>query len=157
MPTARARVEVPGARIAEAEALWYDPGRWPAFIDGLAHVVRMEGDYPGVGARTAWDSFPGGRGRVLERVVAYEPRVGQQLEVRDPKIRGRQSVRFAPTDGERGGVRVELELEYELLERTPITVLTDALFIRRAQADSLRRTLLRFARELREELELGAS
>ncbi len=157
MPSARAKVDIPGVRISQAEALWYDPGRWPAFIDGLKHVLRMEGGYPGVGARTAWESFPGGRGRVLERVVAYEPRMGQELEIRDPKIRGRQSVRFAPLGGEPGGVRIELELEYELLERTPITVLTDALFIRRAQADSLRRTLLRFARELRDELEFGAS
>ncbi len=34
-----------------------------------------------------------------------------------------------------------------------MTALSDFFFIRRAQADSLRRTLLRFARELHDELD----
>ena len=42
-----------------------------------------------------------------------------------------------------------LELEYELKDRNLFTPLTDALFIRRALRDSLKRTLLRFARERR--------
>ena len=40
-----------------------------------------------------------------------------------------------------------LELEYELKERNALTPLTDALFIRRALRDSLKRSLVRFARE----------
>jgi hypothetical protein len=40
-----------------------------------------------------------------------------------------------------GGTTVRLELNYELRRRGPFTALTDLLFVRRAQADSLRRTL----------------
>ncbi|HSD81316.1 MAG TPA: hypothetical protein VLB47_11660, partial [Solirubrobacteraceae bacterium] len=69
----RATVDVP-VRASAAEALWYDTRRWPAFVDGLKHVASVEGDWPGAGARVVWDSHPGGRGRVVERVVAHEPR-----------------------------------------------------------------------------------
>ena len=43
---------------------------------------------------------------------------------------------------------VGLELVYEIKARTIVTPLTDLLFIRRAQRESLARTLLRFRREL---------
>lgn len=146
MSTVRASVEIPGRRIADVEALWYDRVRWPAFVDGLKHVHTVEGPYPEPGARIVWDSFPGGRGRVVEAVVAYEARSGQQLDTEDEAIRGRQRVRFAPLGS--GGVRVGLELEYHLKASNPLTPVTDLLFIRRAQRESLRRTLLRFRREL---------
>ena len=54
------------------------------------------------------------------------------------------------------GVDVTLSLEYELKERNPLTPLIDLLFIRRAIAASLRRTLERFARERRADVELAA-
>ena len=146
MSTVRAHVEIPGRRIAEVEALWYDRTRWPAFIDGLKHVHSAEGGHPAVGAQIVWDSFPGGRGRVLERVVAYEPRTGQELAVEDAAIRGRQRVRFAALGPSTVGV--ELELEYALKQTNAFTPITDALFIRRAQRESLQRTLLRLRREL---------
>jgi hypothetical protein len=129
---------------SDAEALWYDPQRWPAWVDGFGHSVKLEGEWPGVGARSVWDSKPGGRGRVVERVTAYEARRGQTLEVEDEKLRGTQTVAFEPGSGE---VTVALELEYELKERNAFTPVTDALFIRRALRDSLRRSLTRFARE----------
>ena len=47
-----------------------------------------------------------------------------------------------------------LQLEYTLHEAGPLGAVTDLLFIRRAQADALRRTLYRFARELQAEREL---
>lgn len=146
MSTVRASVDLPGRRIAEAEALWYDRNRWPAFVDGLKHVHAVEGPYPNPGARVVWDSFPGGRGRVVERVVAYESRSGQELDVEDEVIRGRQRVRFAV--GEHSTVHVGLELEYEIKAASVFTPVTDLLFIRRAQRESLQRTLLRFRREL---------
>ena len=90
-----------------------------------------------------WESRPGGRGRVVERVTAYEARIGQTLEVEDEQLRATQRVSFEPGPD---GVEVALELEYELKDRNPFTPLTDALFIRRALRDSLKRTLLRFAR-----------
>jgi hypothetical protein len=49
---------------------------------------------------------------------------------------------------------VALELEYELKGANVFTPLTDALFIRRALRESLRRSLSRFAYELRADREL---
>jgi len=133
---------------SEAEALWYDPRRWPAWVDGFGHVVKVEGEWPAPGGRAVWDSKPGGRGRVVERVTAYEARTGQTLEVEDETLRGTQRVSFEPGPE---GVEVALQLEYELKESNVLTPLTELLFIRRALRDSLRRSLLRFGRERRAE------
>jgi hypothetical protein len=145
VPRVFASVTVPG-RVVEAEELWYDPHRWAAWIDGFGHVAKLEGDWPGVGARLVWDSRPEGRGRVEERVVAYEPRGGQTLEVDDTRLRGTQTVAFEPEGDE---VRVRLTLEYRLKQANPIV---DLLFIRRALRDSLNRTLTRFGHERRAEV-----
>jgi hypothetical protein len=145
----RASIEVPG-RAGEAEALWYDTARWPSFVDGLHHVAAVEGPWPDAGARLVWDSHPGGRGRVSERVLAYAPGEGQGLDVEDAKIRGTQRVRFLPGAD---GVTVALELEYRLKERRPGSALLDLLFIRRPQRASLERTLRRFRIELAAERE----
>jgi hypothetical protein len=150
MPSVRTAVTVPGLA-SDAEALWYDPQRWPAWVDGFGHSVKLEGEWPNVGARSVWDSKPGGRGRVVEQVTAYEARVGQTLAVEDEKLRGTQRVSFTPGEG---SVEVALELEYDLKAENVFTPLTDALFIRRAVRDSLKRTLLRFARERRGDIEL---
>ena len=152
MPSVRATQAVPGLAF-EAEELWYDPQRWPAWVDGFGHLARLEGDWPAVGSRALWDSKPGGRGRVIERVRAYEARVGQTLEVEDEKLRGSQRVAFSPSAD---AVQVTLELEYELKERNALTPLTDALFIRRALRDSLKRSLVRFARERRADIDLAS-
>ena len=149
MSKVRAVQSVPGLA-SDAEELWYDPLRWPAWVDGFGHVVKLEGEWPGVGARSVWDSRPGGRGRVVERVTVYEARVGQSVAVDDERLRGTQTVSFEPGPD---GVEVALELQYELKERNPLTPLTDALFIRRALRDSLKRSLLRFARERRGDME----
>jgi hypothetical protein len=151
MGRARASIEVPGLA-SEAEALWYDPVRWAAWVDGFGHVVELSGDWPAAGTLT-WNSTPDGRGRVLETVTAYEPRAGQTLAVEDGRLRGTQRVEFAPG---RDAVRVELTLDYELKERNPLTWPVDALFVRRAVVASLRRTLARFARERRTDMELEA-
>jgi uncharacterized membrane protein len=141
----RVRAEVKVSALASAaEELWYDTSRWPTFVDGLAHVAKVEGDWPREG-RVVWDAKPGGRGRVVERVVAYEPRGGQTLDVEDETLRGTQQVTFQPHVE---GCRVTLALEYEVKRRQPLTALVDRLFIRRPMTESLRRTLLRFKREL---------
>jgi hypothetical protein len=150
MATVRAAQTVAGLA-SDAEALWYDPQRWPAWVDGFGHVVKLEGGWPAPGARAVWESRPGGRGRVVERVTAYEARIGQTLEVEDEKLRGTQRVTFEPGPE---GVEVALELEYELKHANAFTALTDALFIRRALGESLKRSLLRFARERRGDMEL---
>jgi hypothetical protein len=139
---------VPG-RVVDAEALWYDPHRWAAWIDGFGHVAKLEGEWPHVGARLLWDSRPQGRGRVAERVSAYEPRAGQTLEVEDGKLTGIQAVTFEPVDDQ---VRVSLTLEYTLKDRTPLTPILDLVFVRRALRDSLKRTVERFGHERRAEV-----
>jgi hypothetical protein len=138
--------------VAEAEELWYDTSRWPVWMDEVAHVEKVDGDWPQAGATVVWDSPPAGRGRVMEVVSRYEVRVGQTLAVEDERMRGTQAVAFSPADG---GVEVALSLEYELKDSAgPVAALTDLFFIRRQLGDSLRRTLLRFGRELQSDREL---
>ena len=48
MGTVRAVQSVPGLA-SDAEALWYDPQRWPAWVDGFGHVVKLEGEWPARG------------------------------------------------------------------------------------------------------------
>jgi uncharacterized membrane protein len=142
MGKVRAEVEV-AALASAAEALWYDTSRWPTFVDGLAHVEKVEGDWPHAG-RVLWDAKVDGRGRVDERVMSHEARVGQTLAVEDEKISGTQRVEFHPTDQ---GCRVVLALDYRLKMDKPIAPVID-FFARRPMKDSLRRTLTRFRQEL---------
>jgi hypothetical protein len=151
MGRAEASLEV-GGLASEAEALWYDPVRWPAWIDGFAHVVELAEGWPAEG-RLVWHGTAGGRGRVLETVTAYEPRGGQTLAVEDSRLRGTQRVEFTPGPD---NVKITLSLDYELKDRNPLTPLVDLLFVRRAIVASLRRTLARFARERRADTELEA-
>jgi hypothetical protein len=145
MGRVRAEVEV-AALASAAEALWYDTRRWPTFVDGLAHVAKVEGDWPhAAGARVLWDARPGGRGRVDERVVRHEARGGQTVTVEDEKITGTQTIAFHPTEH---GCRVALELEYRIKDHKPLMPVVDRLFVRRPMTDALKRTLIRFKREL---------
>jgi Polyketide cyclase / dehydrase and lipid transport len=148
---ASASISVPG-RAVEVERLWYDTHRWPAWIDGFGHLVELEGGWPGRGARVVWESAPGGRGRVQELVTAYELRMGQTLEVEDGKMTARQRVAFEPGLEKTG---IKLTLEYEIKDRTPLTPIVDLLFVRRAMAESLRRTLARFSVERSAEIQFG--
>jgi hypothetical protein len=150
MGRVRAGVDVPDAP-EDVEGLWYDLNRWPAFMDGFHHLEKAEGGWPATGGRLVWQSTPAGRGRVVERVLEQEPGRGQAVEVEDPRLRGTQRVAFAPLED---GTAVDLELDYELKQRTPVQPLVDLLFIRRALRDSLRRTLSRFARELAADREM---
>jgi hypothetical protein len=151
MGRAKASVQVPGLA-SEAEALWYDPIRWPAWVDGFGHVVEVDDRWPAAG-RVVWNSTPGGRERVIEEVTTYEPRTGQTLAVEDSRLRGTQRVEFTPGPDL---TKVTLSLEYEIKDRTPVTWLVDALFVRREVTASLRRTLDRFVRERRGDMELEA-
>ena len=149
MGRASASIDVPGLA-SEAEALWYDPVRWPSWVDGFGHVVELSDGWPAEGT-LLWNSTPEGRGRVLETVTAYEPRSGQTLAVEDGRLRGTQQVRFEPGPD---AVKITLTLDYELKERHPLTWLVDRAFVRREVAASLRRTLARFVRERRGDMEL---
>ena len=151
MGHAKASISVPG-RAAEAEALWYDPHRWQAWIDGFGHVVSLSDGWPNRGAELIWESPPGGRGRVVERVVAYEMRTGQTLEVEDATLTGRQTVKFEPGPD---SVEVTLSLEYRIKDRTLLTPVIDLLFVRRVWSDALRRTVTRFSNERKAEMQFG--
>jgi polyketide cyclase/dehydrase/lipid transport protein len=140
MPRVSATIELPG-RVYEAETCWYDLERWPQWVDGLARVIEVRGDWPGPGSEVVWESHPAGRGIVRERVSEYEPRAGQTSEVDDDSISARQSVTFQPRDE---GVRLELALDYTLKRRSPLGWLVDLVFIRRLMGASLGRTLERF-------------
>lgn len=142
-----ASVVVPG-RPEEAEALWLDRSRWASWIDGFAHVERVDGDWPRPGSLLRWSSVPRGRGLVQERAVAYEPALRIELEVEDAQLTGVQEIAFAPGEDE---VRVTLSLAYELKERT--FPLVDRFFVRRALQDAVARTVARFGHERRAELD----
>ena len=53
-----------------------------------ATCVKLEGEWPARGRAVGVESRPGGRGRVVERVTAYEARIGQTLAVEDEQLRG---------------------------------------------------------------------
>jgi Polyketide cyclase / dehydrase and lipid transport len=144
MGTARASRAFPGT-VHDAERHWYATGRWPAWIDGVDRVISVDGDWPKVGASVTWESGPAGRGRVRERVVDFEQRVGQTVDVEDASITGRQSVTFTPAEDE---VQIELRLEYKITGSKLLTPVIDFLFIRRAMSRSLAQTLERFGPEL---------
>lgn len=140
----RVRAEVTVSALASAaEELWYDTSRWPTFVDGLAHVEKVEGDWPRAG-RVLWDAKVDGRGRVDERVVSHEARTGQTLAIEDEKLTGTQTVEFHPTDD---GCRIVLTLTYTLKMDPPSRQVID-FFARRPLKDSLKRTLRRFQQEL---------
>jgi Polyketide cyclase / dehydrase and lipid transport len=147
MRAVRVQDTFPGS-LAEVERRWYDTHGWAGWVDGLDRVVDVAPAWPAPGAVVRWESGPAGRGHVTERVLEYQPGAGQTVEVHDVSVSGRQSVAFAPvTDG----VEVTVLLEYRLHRRSPVTPLVDVLFIRRAMAQSLSRTLDRFGARLRDD------
>jgi hypothetical protein len=144
----RRAIEVP-ATVAEAEELWFDVRRWPAWIDGFGEVVELREPWPRAGGAVVWQSNPYGRGRVTEQAIALDSGHGQAAEVEDDRLSGRQTVSFASVGS---GTSVTLEFEYAIKRARPGMFVVDLLFIRRAVADSLRRTLEGFARELGSEV-----
>jgi hypothetical protein len=133
--------------VHEAEAMWYDTSRWPAWIPGLEQIEEVGAAWPDVGGRIRWRSGPAGRGRVVEQVVAYEPLGGQTVEVEDDSIEGQQTVSFEPKDGQ---VMVSLSLAYRLKQGSLLMPVVDLLFIRGAMRRALEQTLTRFGAELQE-------
>ncbi len=132
---------------APALDLWLDTERWPTFVEGFGRVTEPDPAWPSPGARLAWESIPGGRGRVTERIVELEAgRVVSQ--VFEDALTGTQTVRLREAPG---GAAIAVELEYTLVRGGAFRGLADVIFIRRALRDSLRRTLRRFAVEAEEE------
>ncbi len=133
--------------------LWTDIARWPAFIEGFKNVERRSGEWPAEGARIQWVSIPGGRGTVSERVVASQPPHRLASEVFEEAMMATQTVTFE-TVGDLEETRIGFELEYRLTQAGVLKQVTDVLFIRRALAAAIDRTLRRFATEAEEEAAL---
>ena len=146
MRTATAEAEV---RLAPEAALrlWTDLSRWPTFVEGFARVVEVDPGWPGEGSRVIWESIPSGRGRVTEKVIENAPGEFATMVFED-RLSGKQALRAIESEG---GARLELALEYTLTSYGPLGPLADAIFIRRALRDSLRRTIQRFEVEAEEE------
>lgn len=146
MRTASAEAEVPLAPAA-ALGLWNDVSRWSSFVEGFARLLQDDPRWPAPEARVVWESVPAGRGRVTEKVTeSADDRI--TTLVFEDRLAGKQTFRVAPGQS---GAAVELSLEYTLTKYGPLGPVADALFIRRAIRDSLRRTLFRFAVEAEEE------
>jgi len=145
--SARAALPLTPAEVLE---LWADVERWPSFVEGFARRLELTETWPEPGGRVVWESTPDGRGRVTEIVTE---RTGDRLstQVYEDALAGTQTLRALPASD---GSEVELSLEYELTRYGPLRGIADALFIRRALRDALRRTLLRFGVEAEEEARL---
>ena len=135
-----------------AWGLWTDFGRWPAFLEGFKHVQRESGEWPAEGAKVQWVSIPGGRGTVSERVAASAPPHRLVTQVFEEAMSATQTVTFEAADG--GETWIGFELEYQLTQAGVLRQITDVLFIRRALAAAIDRTLRRFATEAEEEAAL---
>jgi len=129
-----------------ASRLWTDVNRWPTFVDGFGHVVEIDESWPELGSKVVWQSGPAGRGRVTERILERDDD-HVVTEVFEDQLSGRQAVFFEPG-------RVMMELNYQLTKAGPFSKITDALFIRRALAMALERTLRRFSTEAADEAAL---
>ena len=141
---AKAKVALPPG---EALELWSDVGRWPTFVEGFTRTLETSDDWPEEGARVVWESGAGGRGRVTEKVVQRTPD-SFATQVFEEALTGTQRALFEEAED---GAIVTVELEYELAKYGPLRAVADAIFIRRALRDSLKRTLYHFVVEAEEE------
>jgi Polyketide cyclase / dehydrase and lipid transport len=128
--------------------LWTDLERWPSFIEGFARTLERSPDWPAGNARLVWESTPAGRGRVTEKVAQGQGPDRFVTHVYEERLAGTQTFRVVESEA---GSRAELSLEYKLTKYGPLSAVADAIFIRRAIRDSLRRTLFRFSVEAEEE------
>jgi hypothetical protein len=134
----------------DAMRLWTDVERWPTFVEGFARRLELSPEWPAEGARVVWESNPDGRGRVTETVKANEG--GRfSTQVFEEALIGTQTLSVVPAGD---GAEVRLTLDYELVKYGPLRGIADAIFIRRALRDALRRTLFRFGIEAEEEARL---
>jgi hypothetical protein len=99
--------------------------------------------WPEPGSKIVWESHPGGRGVVTEKVLESGG-LRFATRIHEERLSGTQTVEVTPAGG---GSRLELRLEYELEEGGALRAVTDLLFIRRALRDALIRSLRRFAVE----------
>jgi Polyketide cyclase / dehydrase and lipid transport len=151
MPRIGAERLIAGAQPHDVAALWWDPARWPSFVEGFSHVRKREEPWPEAGGRLVWDARPqSDRGRVIEQVLRRDPQHAE-VALEDARLQGTQRVAFTPA---RDGTLTALELEYTL--KGPAAAIVDLAYARRAIRRGLDRTLERLAREVAMERELAA-
>lgn len=136
-----ASVEI-AAPLADVWELYFDPDRWPAWVDGFSAVTSSEG-YPETGGVLRWTSTPAGRGAVTERVLEHEPRRLHRVACTDPGAEGELEVRFEMVPGGEAGRRTKVSqrVAYRLSSGGPLRAITDRLFIRAQMRSSLERSL----------------
>lgn len=131
------------ATLKEVWDLYFDPGSWPAWVDGFSEVISSSG-YPQHGGTLRWRSTPAGRGEVTEEVLEHEPRRLHRVRFGDPESEGELETWFE-ISGEQ--VEVTQRMDYRVLHQGPLGPFTDILFVRRQVAASLARSLERLAHE----------
>jgi hypothetical protein len=138
------------ASLEQAERLWYDTERWPAFVEGFGELVHVDPSWPSTGSVVEWQSTPAGRGRVRERMLEHDPCQVGVSEVGDERLTATRRVTFSqPQEAEAEEfVTVTVDLDYRLRGSSLLAFLIDRLFVRRAVRESLQRELGSFADEL---------
>jgi hypothetical protein len=137
------------ATLAEVWDAYFEPGRWPSWVDGFQALVSSQ-DYPEEGGTLRWRSNPSGRGTVSERVLEHEPRHRHRVAFSDDASQGELLTTFTM---QRQSVLVRQELSYELKEEKPLHRLTDRFFVRPRLRESLSRSLKRLGAEAAEAAE----
>lgn len=147
MAEVSAEVEI-AAPLADVWALYFDPDRWPAWVDGFARVTAADG-YPESGGTLRWDSTAAGRGPVSERVLAHEPRSLHRISYADPGSEGELETRFemVPAGDQQRRTLVTQVLRYGLTGGGPLRAITDRLFIRAQMRRSIERSLVHLRSE----------
>ena len=132
------------ASVSEVWDVYFDGSRWPAWVDGFRHVEEEDDGYPGQGGTLRWRSTPAGRGVVTERVVEHVPKRLHRVAFSDDSSSGELTTRFeierSSSDAEPLTL-VAQEEDYRLHTRSPLAIVTDALFVRPQIARSLARSL----------------
>jgi uncharacterized protein YndB with AHSA1/START domain len=153
MADVEASVEI-AAPLADVWELYFDPRRWPSWVDGFSAITSSEG-YPETGGELRWTSTPAGRGAVTERVLEHEPRRLHRVGFTDPGAEGELEVVFEMVPGGEADRRTKVtqRLSYRLRSAGPLGGITDRLFIRGQMRGSLERSLT----DLRSEAEAAGA
>ena len=135
---------VVAASLADAWDFYFEPRRWPDWVDSFGSVVEIDG-YPEAGGMLRWKSIPAGRGEVVEKVLEHEHRRKHRVKFTDPSLEGEMTVTFA-IEGE--GTKIVASMDYRLLEKSVFARLGALLFLKAQIRGTLRRSLDAFAPEV---------
>lgn len=132
---------------APAAAVWdlyFDPERWPDWVDQFAAVEASDG-YPEEGGVLVWRSGRAGRGEVTERVIEHQPRRLHRISFADPETEGELATTFSVIED---GTQVRQELDYRIRRSGIFVRISDLLFVRSQMRASLARSLALLRAEL---------